>query len=486
VKGNPLRSVGTRLSLALLLVVAGSLTLVYLVVIPSLQSRLIDSKVAGLRKSLPVLIAEPSKGNPGGTYFQDLGNRLFAEDSAPSVNARVVVFQTLKYTPSTTITVQQDSQGLGPSSDIANDPIALRSATSGNIEQGTVSRDGVRYAELAFRLPNNNTCLLSASLTDTLGAVGVARQRLLIAGGIALALVLVVGYAAAWMFARRIRRLERAAERIASGRFDEPIVDQGHDEIGQLARAFDRMRLRLSQLERARNEFIANASHELRTPLFSLGGFLELMDDGGLDPATQKEFLSTMRDQVERLSKLATELLDLSRLDAGHIDLEREPVSLAGIVRLVADEFGPVARQSDHELAVEVDEDAVAVADEQRVVQIIRNLVENALVHTPPGTRVLLRAERGLDGMAISVEDSGPGISPEQAAHVFERFYRGDGRRASGSGLGLAIAQELAEVMGGGLELRSDSRRTEFRLTLPTADLGDDASAAPREPAHAV
>jgi signal transduction histidine kinase len=487
VKGNPLRSVGTRLSLALLLVVAGSLTLVYLVVIPSLQSRLIDGKITQLRKSLPLMLARPDPPKSlGGTYYQDLENTLFAEDSAPLVNARVAVFTTLKYNPTTTITVQEDSQGLGPSNDIQNDPVALRSATSGNVETGTVTRKDVRYAELAFRLPNGNTALLSSSLTDTLGAVSVARQRLLIAGGIALLLVLVVGYAAAWMFARRIRRLERAAERIASGRFDEPIVDTGRDEIGQLARAFDRMRLRLSQLERARNEFIANASHELRTPLFSLGGFLELMDDDELDRATQKEFLATMRDQVGRLSKLATELLDLSRLDAGHIDLEREPVSLAATARLVADEFGPVARQTDHELAVEVDEDTVAIADEQRVVQIIRNLAENALVHTPPGTRVLLRAERGFDGMAISVEDSGPGIPDDQAAHVFERFYRGHGRRASGSGLGLAIAQELAEVMGGALELRTEPGRTAFRLTLPTADLADEAAQAPREPVHAV
>ncbi len=389
--------------------------------------------------------------------------------------------------PATTITVQEDSQGLGPSNDIQNDPVALRSATSGNVETGTVTRKDVRYAELAFRLPNGNTALLSSSLTDTLGAVSVARQRLLIAGGIALLLVLVVGYAAAWMFARRIRRLERAAERIARGRFDEPIVDTGHDEIGQLARAFDRMRLRLSQLERARNEFIANASHELRTPLFSLGGFLELMDDDELDPAPRRRSSSRRcATRSDGLSKLATELLDLSRLDAGHIDLEREPVSLAATARLVADEFGPVATQTDHELTVEVDEDTVAIADEQRVVQIIRNLVENALVHTPPGTRVLLRAERGFDGMAISVEDSGPGIPDDQAAHVFERFYRGHGRRASGSGLGLAIAQELAEVMGGALELRTEPGRTAFRLTLPTADLADEAAQAPREPVHAV
>jgi signal transduction histidine kinase len=245
------------------------------------------------------------------------------------------------------------------------------------------------------------------------------------------------------------------------------------------------MRLQLSQLDRARNEFIANASHELRTPLFSLGGFLELLGDEDLDPETQEEFLATMRDSVQRLTKLATELLDLSRLDAGHIDPERELVSLAGTARLVAEEFGPVARQSEHEIHVETDEDALAVGDEQRVVQIIRNLVENALVHTPAGTRILLRVERAAAGGVIGVEDDGPGIPPEQIAHVFERFYRGDGSRASGSGLGLSIALELAHVMGGNLELESDPGRTVFRLTLPSPDLLADAGATRLEPVEA-
>jgi signal transduction histidine kinase len=374
---------------------------------------------------------------------------------------------------------RQDSAGLKPSTDVADDAIALKVANSGNLERGTVSRHGVRYAEVAFLLPDGEVAMLSSSLRDTLGAVSVARQRLLIAGGIVLALVLVVGYFAAWLFARRIRRLERATERIASGQFDEPIVDRGQDEVGEVARAFERMRQRLSQLDRARREFIANASHELRTPLFSLGGFLELLDDEELDEATREEFLATMRDQVKRLSKLATELLDLSRLDAGHIDLEREPVSLAATARLVADEFGAVARQSKHELTVEADEEAVAIGDEQRVVQVLRSLVENAFVHTPPGTHVVVRAERARGGFALSVEDDGPGVPPEQLAHVFERFYRGDGSRASGSGLGLAIAQELAIAMDGTLGGESRPGRTIFCLTLPAAQL--PATAPPVE-----
>ncbi len=474
---NPLRSVGARLSLALLFFVAGSLALVYVVVVPSLQSRLIDGKISQLKKSLPQVRA---------IYHQDQGTKLFAGDAYAEVNARVVVFDYFSDEPSLTLSVQQDSRGQRSSSDVANDAIALRAAASGGLERGTVSRGGSRYAEIAYYTPRNEIVLISSSLGDTLGAVGVARQRLLIAGGIVLALALALGYVAAWFFARRIRRLEQAAERIASGRFDEEIVDRGQDEIGQLARAFDRMRLRLAQLDRARREFIANASHELRTPLFSLGGFLELMDDEDLDAATRDEFLTTMRDQVTRLTKLATELLDLSRLDAGHIEIERELVSLAGAARLVADESAAVGRRTQHTLTVEADEDAVALADEQRVVQIARNLVENALLHTPAGTHVLLRAERSRAGVALSVEDDGPGVPAEQLGHVFERFYRGDNSKASGSGLGLAIALELARVMGGTLELESDHGRTVFRLTLPSADMPEPAEDAPTPPLEHV
>ncbi len=469
---NPLRSVGARLSLALLLVVAGSLALVYLVVIPSLQGRLIDNKLAQLRHGQHELIQQ---------YLDDEKTDIafFAADARDLVNARVAVFQI--YTNPLTITPIQDSRGGRPSTDIQNDPIALRTANSGNLEQGTVSRKGDQYAEVAFLAPDNNVILVTSSLSDTLSAVSVARQRLFIAGGIVLALVLVVGYLAAWIFARRIRKLERAAERIASGRFDEPIVDRGQDEVGQVARAFERMRQRLAQLDRARREFIANASHELRTPLFSLGGFLELMGDEELDEATRDEFLASMRDQVERLSKLATELLDLSRLDAGYIDLEREPVSLAATARLVVDEFAAVGRQTEHELQLEADEEAVALGDEQRVVQIIRNLVENALVHTPPGTHVLVRVERVLGGVGLSVEVDGPGVPREQVAQVFDRFYRGEGAKASGSGLGLAIARELARVMGGRLEVESRPGRTVFQLTLPSIEPEPDSALAEPE-----
>jgi signal transduction histidine kinase len=308
------------------------------------------------------------------------------------------------------------------------------------------------------------------------------RRRLVIAGLIALAASLLVGYAAASWFGGRIRRLERAAHRIAAGDFGEPVVDRGRDELGQLARAFEEMRAQLAQFEHARREFIANASHELRTPLFSLGGFLEIMSDEELDPATQAEFMATMREQVARLTKLATDLLDLSRLDAGRLTVEREHVDLAALAEILADEFRAVARSSGHRLAVENGTPIAALGDEERALQIGRILVENALVHTPPGTPVRIRTERRNGSALLTIEDEGPGIPPEHRGQIFERFYRLEGSIASGSGLGLAIARELAELMGGTVEVQAGPGRTTFELVLPAAMSEMDIS---RENGHA-
>ena len=302
--------------------------------------------------------------------------------------------------------------------------------------------------------------LLSDSLADPLSSLHLIERRLLIAGVIGLLFAIVAGYALATMHARRIRRLERAAERIAGGAFDEPVVDTGHDELGELAAAFERMRVRLEMLDRARREFIANASHELRTPLFSLAGFLELMADEELDEATRQEFLETMREQVDRLAKLATDLLDLSRLDAGRMRVEHEPVDLGTVAQLVAEEFAAVAERKDHRLEVVVDGRPIARADELRVLQVCRALVDNALVHTPPGSKVTLRAYADREHAYLEVEDDGPGVPAEHVPHVFDRFYRAEGGVASGSGLGLAIARELVTFMDGEVELESEPGRT--------------------------
>ncbi len=459
---NPLHSVGARLGLGLAVVVALALVLVDLIVVPSLEHNLIHAKLGELRESAPS-VAEQVVGSSTYTLHDTL------QAAAASSNARVVYYSPLAATPPT-LSVFDDSNSL-TSLDVQNDPVALRAFRTGTRASGTVSWEGQRYADVAVPVPGGWVVLLRASLHDSLRSIDLVRRRLVVAGLIALAASLLVGYFAASMFARRIRRLERAADRIAGGDFGEPVSDSSRDELGELAATFERMRQRLMQLERARREFIANASHELRTPLFSLGGFLELMTDEELDPKTQLEFMATMREQVDRLTKLATELLDLSRLDAGRMHVERESVELAEVAETLVAEFHAVARAGDHDLAVESADMAPALADEERAIQIGRILVENALVHTPPGTPVRLRTARRNGSVLLTVEDEGPGIPAAHLDHVFDRFYRVEGSVASGSGLGLAIARELAELMGGAIELHVVSGRTIFALVLPAAAL---------------
>ena len=227
------------------------------------------------------------------------------------------------------------------------------------------------------------------------------------------------------------------------------------------------MRVQLAQLDNARKEFVANASHELRTPLFSIGGFLELLTDEELDEETRDEFLATMRSQVERLTKLSTDLLDLSRMDAGQLRVEHEPVDLASVVATLARELEHVADASGHVLDTELDASAWCTADEERVLQIGRALVINGLVHTPAGTRLVVRARRRGNRAELEVADDGPGIPSGQREAVFERFYRVEGGVASGSGLGLAIAREVARLMNGGVRLESEPGRTVVTLDLP-------------------
>ncbi len=457
--------VGARLGLALLVVLAGALTLVYLIVVPSLESRLIHSRVSELRRAVAGMVREL----PADRFqWPD-----FLEAESASANARVVVFDEVG--PPTALVVAGDSQGFELRRHRERPARARRRGTRPGGLAGRRSTPTRSSPRPPCRCRERRRCCWSPRRCTTRSPpFALARDRLILAGALALVGALAVGYLGALLFARRLRRLETAAERIAAGRFDEPVHDAGTDEVGQLARTFDRMRQRLATLDHARREFIANASHELRTPLFSLGGFLELLTDEELDEETRVEFLATMREQVDRLAKLATELLDLSRVDAGQLQVAREPLALDQAAATAVDEFAAVALAEGRPLVLEAGEGPQVLGDEQRVLQIARSLIENALVHTPPGTRVRVRARAG----TLEVEDDGPGIVADQAEHVFERFYRVEGRRASGSGLGLAIARELARAMDGTLELESEPGRTVFRLRLPVAE--DRPVVAPR------
>jgi signal transduction histidine kinase len=226
-----------------------------------------------------------------------------------------------------------------------------------------------------------------------------------------------------------------------------------------------------ARLERARRDLIANASHEFKTPLFSLAGFLELIDEGNVNAEEQREFLQLMRQQVDRLRNLAVSMLDLSRVEAGSIEMEPEDVDLEVVARSVLDEFQVQAQAKELTLTVDDGEAVTAWCDEQRLAQVLRALVDNAVKFSPQGSSVRVASSSETSWATIVVSDDGPGIPAAELPHVFERFHRGSEERAttSGAGLGLSIARELTEMMGGSIRADSGGGGTSFSVRLPRA-----------------
>jgi two-component system, OmpR family, sensor kinase len=314
---------------------------------------------------------------------------------------------------------------------------------------------------------------------------GSVKAQILIGGAIVGLLMILIGRSYVRTYASNIRRLQEAARKVADGNFETQIPVASVGPLRPVARTFNEMQRRLAELDSARKQFIANASHELRTPIFSLGGFVELLEEEDPSPAEQAEFVRTMRQQIERLTKLTTDLLDLSQLDSGAVAMERSDVELGVLAREVAREFGPRADNHGSRLELRTPPDPViASADPERVRQVIRILLDNALTHTPEGTKVTVTTYSVNRRAELTVSDEGPGIPQRVQKRIFERFYTAD--KAGGSGLGLAIATELAQRMHGKIAISSSRRFTAFTLDLPPARREAERSRTPRTPARAA
>jgi signal transduction histidine kinase len=237
------------------------------------------------------------------------------------------------------------------------------------------------------------------------------------------------------------------------------------------------------RVERARRDFVANASHEFKTPLFSLSGFLELLDEEDVEPAEQQEYLALMKEQVERLQSLSLSLLDLSQVDSGAVRIRFQPVDLGALAHSVAAEFSP--RAVEHSLNVAVDApstDLVITADEERLAQVLRALLDNALKFSADGGTIGVVVDRDGKEATISVSDTGEGIPKSELPQVFDRFYRGAMSRGTktGTGLGLSIARDLTALMGGTITATSrvgHGSQFTIRLPLDVSPQGDGPSA---------
>jgi signal transduction histidine kinase len=320
-------------------------------------------------------------------------------------------------------------------------------------------------------------------LTEVATAVSLVRNALLAAAAIGLAVAVGLGLALSGTLTRRLGRLRRAALRITREGPGAPSPrDDGRDEVGDLARALARMQEELRRQETARRSFVATASHELRTPLTMLQGTMELLDEdlqGGLDLEDAQEQVSNARRELRRLSALATELLDLSRLDAA-VQLRSEPVELGELARAVGAEFALSA--AEREVPVEVvppPEPRWAKADPAACARVVRILIDNALHYAPKGAPIVVSTAQLGNRIVIEVADHGPGVPEDERERIFERFHRGRAAGAeSGFGLGLAIGRELAERMGGTLRLKDSDAGACFQLSLP-ATTGSSPAPSP-------
>lgn len=267
-----------------------------------------------------------------------------------------------------------------------------------------------------------------------------------------------------------LREMARAAQAMGGGDHSQRVVATSRDEVGELARTFNRMAAELAEVERVRKDLIANVSHELRTPISALQAVLENLIDG-IEPP-EPEMLQTMLQQVERLGRLVTQLLDLSKLESGAMRLDNRPFELRPVIEQAARESSLNAAQTDGknvQVAVSVDPPDLAIrGDAERVHQVLANLLDNALRHSPADGEVTVSAGAE-DGRArIEVTDEGPGMPEGEATRVFERFYRSDPSRTAaegGSGLGLAIARWIVELHEG--DIRAENRApTGCRMTV--------------------
>ncbi len=459
-------SLRTRLALVFFAITFVTIGVIYLYVVPGLQTRLINERLGELSATAQRYSGSVAQ-TVGGTQPAPSVRNLVRMAGARSGD-RVSLFSvaTALAPGGPQLTPEADSSVLAPPP-----ALAYRAATTGRLITGTATSSSGEIARAAAPLSYQGkvagVIVYSAPVADIVHNVAIVRHEILVAGGIALLLVVIGGYLLSRALGRRVKRLERAAEQIAAGDFEHPIPVDSGDELGQLANAFNAMQHQLAQLESARKKFIATASHELRTPVFSLGGFVELLEDEELDPETRRRFLDQVRDQVERLRKLSVDLLDLSRLESGSLELREEEVDLSELTRAVSGEFEPTLAQHDSHLELRFAARTIeASCDPVRVAQIVRILIDNALTHTPPGTRIVVTAGRDDGHVRLAVRDNGEGIDGQAMRRIFEPFFTADD--AQGSGLGLAIASELAERMSGHLSVRSAPGETIFTLDLPS------------------
>jgi signal transduction histidine kinase len=291
-------------------------------------------------------------------------------------------------------------------------------------------------------------------------------EELAIAFGVGIPLAGALGV----YFSRRITRpldaLTAAADEVSAGRYDVAVPRGGGSEVERLATRFEEMAARLAESEELSRHFLMSVSHELRTPLTAIRGHVSALREGILEDEQERlRSLEVIADEALRLERLVGDVLDLAKLDAHRFAVLREEVDMRAVSERAYATFAEAARRRGIDYRLELDDGGVLVTDGDRVLQVISNLLANAVELTPAGGKVELALHRSDGEVQVSVSDTGPGIARAEQEHVFRAFWSAEGR---GTGLGLTIARELAGALGGRLELESEpGRGSRFTLVLP-------------------
>lgn len=311
----------------------------------------------------------------------------------------------------------------------------------------------------------------STSLEPPPSRLVAAFRRSLLWTGLAVG---AIGIASIFLVMRRIlipvKQLTLAVRRVSQGEFSQRVSVSGHGEIGELAHTFNVMISRLEDAEKQRRQLIADVAHELRTPLTNARGYVEAMKDGLISP--DPETIDAVYRQVIYLSKLIDDLRLISLAESGHLDLYLEPNSIYELLSSSIQSFEPKARVKNVTLSLDCRPYMpLVLMDRMRISQVVGNLLQNAIFHTPDGGSVTVSASETDNQMVVSITDTGPGIPADALPYLFDRFYRYDDSRSrvsGGTGLGLAIAKQLVESHGGTIFVESEAGQgSRFTFTLP-------------------
>ena len=352
--------------------------------------------------------------------------------------------------------------------------------TDGFAEGNLSSADGTRLtylatgleAEAAERLQSASHIIFALPNENRQAVLGDLTPRLVVAGGMALVVAIIAALLLSRSIYRPLEATTAAARSVARGRFDHKVSVSGTKEARELAESFNQMTDEVQSQQAALRDFLANVSHDLQTPLTSIHGFSQALLDGTVDDgAAQGNAYRIIEEESRRLLRLVEGLLDLSRIEAGQLELVLQPVAVGDLLQHVHDLFALRADELNVQLRLEPTDVPAVIGDVDRLEQVLANLVDNALRHTPPGGQVRLSARQESEATAsIEVSDTGSGIAADAIPHLFDRYYRSDRSGAQGgTGLGLAIARELVRAQRGEIQVESGSQvGTSFRILLRT------------------